>query len=174
MSPTELICDFVNTADLEDGEDKLGTPRGLQYWLVFHGLTQLRDRASEADAALARDLREALRELLAANNGVEVDRDAASAVLNSVARDVDLALRFDGGTLRFVPRGDGVAAGLGRVLAAVGAAMADGSWQRLKACRSETCRWAFLDGSRNHSRQWCDMAVCGNREKARVFRSRHA
>jgi predicted RNA-binding Zn ribbon-like protein len=52
--------------------------------------------------------------------------------------------------------------------------MADGSWSRLKACRSDTCQWAFIDNARNRSRQWCDMAVCGNREKARRFRSRHA
>jgi len=52
--------------------------------------------------------------------------------------------------------------------------MVDGSWQRLKACRSDTCRWAFVDHARNRSRQWCSMSVCGNREKARVFRERHA
>jgi predicted RNA-binding Zn ribbon-like protein len=52
--------------------------------------------------------------------------------------------------------------------------MADGSWQRLKACKSDTCRWAFIDHARNRSRQWCDMAVCGNREKARTFRKKSA
>jgi predicted RNA-binding Zn ribbon-like protein len=40
-------------------------------------------------------------------------------------------------------------------------------------CRSETCRWLFLDSSRNHSRRWCDMRVCGNRVKARRFRAQH-
>jgi predicted RNA-binding Zn ribbon-like protein len=52
--------------------------------------------------------------------------------------------------------------------------MADGSWRKLKACRSDTCRYAFIDNARNRSRQWCSMEVCGNREKARTFRSRHA
>jgi predicted RNA-binding Zn ribbon-like protein len=60
------------------------------------------------------------------------------------------------------------------VLAAAAEAMADGSWQRLKACRSDTCRWAFVDNARNRSRQWCSMSVCGNRQKARMFRERHA
>jgi predicted RNA-binding Zn ribbon-like protein len=36
---------------------------------------------------------------------------------------------------------------------------------RLKACPN--CDWLFLDKSKNSSRIWCDMAVCGNREKAR-------
>ena len=45
---------------------------------------------------------------------------------------------------------------------------------RLSACRDENCRVAFYDKSRNRSRAWCSMEVCGNREKARSFRQRHA
>jgi predicted RNA-binding Zn ribbon-like protein len=41
---------------------------------------------------------------------------------------------------------------------------------RLKTCPS--CRWLYLDNSKNQSRQWCDMKVCGNRAKARAFYSR--
>lgn len=37
--------------------------------------------------------------------------------------------------------------------------------KRLRLC--QTCGWLFLDRSRNGSRRWCDMAVCGNRQKAR-------
>jgi predicted RNA-binding Zn ribbon-like protein len=36
--------------------------------------------------------------------------------------------------------------------------------ERLKICPN--CQWLFLDRSRNRSRAWCDMAVCGNRAKA--------
>ena len=35
---------------------------------------------------------------------------------------------------------------------------------RLKVCGN--CGWLFVDRSRNRSRTWCDMAVCGNRVKA--------
>lgn len=38
---------------------------------------------------------------------------------------------------------------------------------RLKICPN--CQWLFIDRSRNRSRSWCDMAICGNRVKA----SRH-
>jgi predicted RNA-binding Zn ribbon-like protein len=38
--------------------------------------------------------------------------------------------------------------------------------QRLNVCPA--CRWLFLDRSKNKSRRWCDMKVCGNRAKARV------
>ena len=43
---------------------------------------------------------------------------------------------------------------------------------QLRSCASETCRWLFLDTSKNHSRRWCDMKVCGNRMKARRFHAR--
>jgi predicted RNA-binding Zn ribbon-like protein len=118
-------------------------------------------------------MREALRELLRANNGIDVDRDRASATLDEAARRTGLAVRFGDGDMRFVPTRTGVAGGLAQVLGAVGHSMFDGSWTRLKACRSDTCRWAFVDHARNQSRQWCDMAVCGNRAKARTFRRRH-
>lgn len=39
--------------------------------------------------------------------------------------------------------------------------------KRIRIC--DNCGWLFLDRSRNGSRRWCDMAVCGNRQKA----SRH-
>jgi predicted RNA-binding Zn ribbon-like protein len=41
---------------------------------------------------------------------------------------------------------------------------------RVRLCSAEDCDWLFLDSSRNRSRRWCDMAVCGNRSKVRRFR----
>jgi predicted RNA-binding Zn ribbon-like protein len=43
--------------------------------------------------------------------------------------------------------------------------LGDGAAQRIRICAN--CNWLFLDRSRNGSRIWCDMAVCGNRQKAR-------
>lgn len=39
--------------------------------------------------------------------------------------------------------------------------------KRLRICGN--CGWLFIDRSKNRSRIWCDMTVCGNRQKA----SRH-
>ena len=141
MSSLELIRDFVNTADLEDGTDDLDDPA-------------------------AREVREAIRALLRANNGIDADVASASAVLETAARRADLRVGFARGELVFESADP--------ILTAVAEAMADGSWTRLKACRSDTCQFAFVDTARNRSRHWCDMAVCGNREKARRFRSRNA
>jgi predicted RNA-binding Zn ribbon-like protein len=45
---------------------------------------------------------------------------------------------------------------------------------RLRSCASDTCRWVFLDTSKNHTRRWCDMKTCGNRNKVRRFHARQA
>ena len=45
---------------------------------------------------------------------------------------------------------------------------------QLRCCASDTCRWLFLDTSKNRTRRWCDMKVCGNRMKARRFQARVA
>jgi predicted RNA-binding Zn ribbon-like protein len=42
----------------------------------------------------------------------------------------------------------------------------------IRECADPSCRWLFLDQSKNHSRRWCDMKVCGNRSKVRRFRAR--
>lgn len=45
--------------------------------------------------------------------------------------------------------------------------------ERVKICGN--CGWLFVDRSRNSSRVWCDMAVCGNRRKAaRHYRRRRS
>ncbi|MBV8742149.1 MAG: CGNR zinc finger domain-containing protein [Sinobacteraceae bacterium] len=44
---------------------------------------------------------------------------------------------------------------------------------QVHACDSPSCRWLFLDTSKNHRRRWCDMRICGNRMKARRFQAKH-
>ena len=46
-----------------------------------------------------------------------------------------------------------------------------GALHRVRACGNPSCRWLFLDTSKNHTRQWCDMKLCGNRMKARRFKA---
>jgi len=44
--------------------------------------------------------------------------------------------------------------------------LTDDHLSRIRVCCAGSCDWLFLDNSRNRSRRWCDMSVCGNREKA--------
>jgi predicted RNA-binding Zn ribbon-like protein len=45
---------------------------------------------------------------------------------------------------------------------------------RVRFCPGERCGWIFLDTSRTGRRRWCDMSDCGNIEKVRRYRARHA
>ena len=74
-----------------------------------------------------------------------------------------------------MPSAAGVDGSIGRLLAIVHRAVADPeSWRRLKACRLHECEWAFYDHTKNRSGTWCNMAVCGNRAKARAYRERRS
>lgn len=155
----------MNTRNDEFENDGLADlPRGRAF-LARHGLPGA-DGATAAgadDLAAARAVREALRALVAGTAG-----PAELAVLDAAADRAGLALRVRPEGAALVPTADGMAGALGQVLVAVGAAMADGSWGRLKACRC--CAWVFYDGSRNRAGQWCAMSVCGNRTKTRRYR----
>ena len=48
-----------------------------------------------------------------------------------------------------------------------------GAEARLRMCANPLCRFLFLDRSRNASRVWCEMAVCGNRVRGSRHRLRH-
>ena len=63
---------------------------------------------------------------------------------------------------------------LAELFAIIALAEVDGSWSRLKVCADHQCLWAFYDQSKNRSRSWCNMAVCGNRAKARRRRQKVA
>jgi predicted RNA-binding Zn ribbon-like protein len=173
VTNTELIRDFVNTLhkDMYGDEEELTSPSALARWLHARGLVD-GPRADRRDLTRAIELREALRALLLANNDVDVDTAAAHHVLEEAAHRARLGLRFVEGEPTLVPEAAGVAGALGRVVAAVHAVAADGSWHRLKACRAPDCEWAFIDHARNQSRAWCSMSSCGNRAKARAHRER--
>jgi predicted RNA-binding Zn ribbon-like protein len=163
---------FVNTYNQELPGDRIGTAAGLAEFCAEHGLDG--GRASAGDVARAIELREALRLLLMANNGHQPDREAA-AVVEHAARAAQLGMRLDeDGTASLVPCAPGMDGALGGIVAIAYAAIADGSWRRLKACRRDVCQWAFYDHSRNRSGAWCAMAICGNRTKTRGYRGRRA
>jgi predicted RNA-binding Zn ribbon-like protein len=172
--PLEQIRAFVNTLDVDVDEDALGDPGATREWLVAHGFLDDGARVSKADHARVVELRDALRALVMANNGKPVPAEAV-ATLNAVSGHAPLAATFDTtGTIAVTGQRGGVDGALGELLAIVVQAVSDDTWSRLKVCREDTCQWAFYDRSRNRSAQWCVMAVCGNRNKARAYRARKA
>jgi predicted RNA-binding Zn ribbon-like protein len=168
----DLVIDYVNTLDVEQGSDALSTPGELSDWLLARGLLQDGAKLQDSDLRAAVDLREALRATMLAHNGGVRERQA-DLQLETVAGRSELGVHFEeGGSTRMAPRAAGFDGALGALLVPVADAIAAGSWERAKACRAPDCLWAFYDRSRNRSGTWCDMAVCGNRTKVRAYRER--
>jgi predicted RNA-binding Zn ribbon-like protein len=159
--PLRLVQRFVNTIDLSHDRE------WLTDWLVEGGLGV----PSETDLERARAVREAIRELLYANNGQGGDGQTAET-LAAAADAALLTIDFRGG--RLVARAPGIDGILGGVLVVCLGAIMDGSLARLKCCRNRECRWAFYDRSKNRSATWCSMQICGNRTKTRTYRSRRS
>ncbi len=168
----ELIRDFVNTYDVEEGLDSVGEPAALAAWIEERASIRV-PRPDPAEHAHALELREALRGMLLANNGVEVE-PAALAPLEEAAGRARIRISVDGGEVQLRSEPRDLAAFEAELLLAVADAQDRGSWQRIKACPAGDCQWAFYDESRNRSRTWCSMDVCGNRSKTRAYRHRHS
>jgi predicted RNA-binding Zn ribbon-like protein len=157
-----LPLDLVNTEWVQDGvrRDLLADSDGMRLWLGVAG----HDAAPVTDGALTalREARAAIRAVLE-HRGEDAARDGINAVL---ARG---RLRE-----RLGP------AGPERV-----AEVADADWrvpwiaaqallellrdhpERVRTCANHACILHFYDTSRSGRRQWCSMAGCGNRAKAR-------
>ncbi len=172
----QLVIDFVNTLDVEAGTDRTDTPAHLAGWMAEQGLLGADAQPAVGDAELAQalDLRETLRSVLVGHSE-RIEPTEALVCLEEIAADGALGVRFgEDGTVDIGPRAAGYPGILAQLLVPVAHAALDGTWQRVKACVADNCHWAFYDTSRNRSGRWCDMAVCGNREKVRTYRSKRS
>jgi predicted RNA-binding Zn ribbon-like protein len=170
-----LIQLFVNTqyGRKQRSHVELAHPAQLRDWLVQHDLLTEDTPVTEGDFRRVIQLREALRNLLYANNEGEL-LPAQVEVLNHLASSAPLTVRFDhNGETKLKPDFAGVDGAIAQLIGIVFTAMTDGTWARLKACRNEYCQRAFYDVSKNYSGAWCSMATCGSRFKARTYRHRH-
>ncbi|MDT0309372.1 CGNR zinc finger domain-containing protein [Streptomyces sp. DSM 44917] len=160
-----LIESLINTLDVERGADGLAAPEGRAAFARATGVAEL----SEDEVPAAVRLRELLRAACAAHAGTPM-AEAETSALNALLAGAPLRVRVgaDGGA-ELVPSGDSL---LARVAAALAAARADGTWERLKVCPADDCRWAFYDHSPAGRRRWCSMQVCGARAKMRAYRAR--
>jgi predicted RNA-binding Zn ribbon-like protein len=148
-----LALDLVDTR--WDGGDQLADPDGVAAWLAEHGY----ERGS---AAALRECRDALRAALERG-----EREPLNAVLARGTRTP--VLRADGPGEEVRVDADWRAAWDAAVdyLALLG-----GRPDRIRRCAHEKCVLWFHDTSRNGTRRWCSMEVCGNRAKAGRYYAR--
>lgn len=170
----ELLRSFVNTIDLESGDDQIGTPEQLSEWLAERSLLAAAATIDSEAHRRALEFREAVRDLALANGASSLD-PATTNTLNRVSAQAALSVAFGAdGRAELQAVGDGLHEALGRLLSIMYTAMVDGTFSRLKGCANDTCRWLFYDQSKNRSKKWCDMQACGNVINARAYRRRHS
>jgi predicted RNA-binding Zn ribbon-like protein len=173
-APFGLVQDFVNTEIPDWDRDDIATPEALGVWLAGQGLLAPGAPVGPHAVAAAHALRAALRELALRNTlGERLGRSRERELDEALAR-FPLAVRLVDGAPVLAPAGGGAEGALAAVVAVVAEARLRGVWERMKACRQESCGWLFYDGSRNRSSSWCSMQICGGREKARAYRRRTA
>lgn len=168
----DLLCDFANTYDVDVDApllDAFTDAGALAGWLRSHDLLGSGERADQDDLELARTLRSGLRTAMLRHH--EDDRTSPVTDLDATTH-LPLRIVFAGTHPRLTPAVGGVRGGLAQLVVAMADAESDDAWVRLKICLADDCQWAFYDTSKNRSRHWCSMGVCGNRRKTRTYRAR--
>jgi len=148
----------------------LATPAAVADWLISRGLMAARAHVEPGDVRQLWRLRAALNALVADRATIE-ERTRTTIEAATAASPMRLELTADG-ALVLTSAGTPTEAALAGVVAAFYRCQLRGELDRLKACRG--CGYAFVDVSKNQSRVWCDMALCGSQTKARAYRQRKA
>lgn len=169
----DLLVAFVNTADLEEGSEKLADPEHLQAW-VEEQTGEYLPAPDEESLTRVVQLRESLRALLRTNNGGEAGDRELDPLREAAERSRYRTTLAPDGTLTLAPARADLSGFEARLLLAIERIQCQGAWPRLKACTDDGCQWAFFDTSRNRSRTWCSMEECGNKEKTRRYRERRS
>lgn len=185
----QLSLDFINThvGMGEEPEDFLSVFSDLVSWLQQAGVL---DNA-QAKAALsswgqrpeakqllaqARKLRSVLRDMaqrLAA--GKSIGQGILDEINRVLAQETgcNQLVRIPGGyEFHFHPARREAMHLLTPIAKSAAELLSDNEPLRIRKCGNPVCSLYYYDTSKNHTRRWCSMAVCGNRMKAAAFYQR--
>ncbi len=190
LSGGDLCLDFANTVDSRlsaEPRERLIDYGDLVRWgvqaevLTARGAQRLLAQAERQKGRAAavvrrgRELREAIFRVFSARARSAPPPASAVGVLNEELRTALAHLRLvedDAGYRWEWADEDALDRMLWPVVQSAAELLTSDELDRVRECAAETCAWLFLDRSKNRSRRWCDMAVCGNRAKVRRFRQR--
>jgi predicted RNA-binding Zn ribbon-like protein len=187
-----LCVRFINTVDWRDDpvrrSDPLKSYSDLLHWArdagaippgIAHKLAHEANRhpaAAQSSFLRAITVREALAAVLAAALEHRQPPPEDMKRFNAALGESGGHLRLSGSKGQFRMNWDSNSS-FDRVLWPVVRSAADlvtsTDLERLRICEGAGCGWLFLDATRNRSRRWCNMAVCGNRAKVKRFYERH-
>jgi predicted RNA-binding Zn ribbon-like protein len=182
----ELALDFANTCSgrgFDSHCDHLQRPEHVALWAAHAKVLSPADAewlAEKAaadgaqgllDAALA--LREDVYQLgaaIAAGRPAPLDRieSLTKTHAHALAR-ARLAPIGDNFGWTWSPRETPVEAIIGPISLSALTLLQQADLTRVKQCQGEKCGWLFFDATKNKSRRWCEMEVCGNRAKQKRF-----
>jgi predicted RNA-binding Zn ribbon-like protein len=166
-----LCLDFVNTEIMADGQrrDLLTGFPDLVAWLTAAGvLTQtVSSRGGEPVFRRALELRARLRELAARRPVAALD--SINTLLRQSYGYEQVVRGRAGFTRRFHLQLDDPLNLLVPVAEDASDLLCDGDLSLIKKCKNPACILFFYDTTKSHTRQWCSMALCGNRAKAATF-----
>jgi predicted RNA-binding Zn ribbon-like protein len=147
----------------------LAEPEDLARWFVSAGLTDRPPPVSRRELAHALELRDGLRPALLASDGPRVAALAEAWLDRTPGR---LCVERRTLTPRFEPERETSCCLL--VTAVLdGLDLVRETPDRVRECAGDACPVVYLDTSRNRSRRWCSMEVCGARAKASTYYRRH-
>jgi predicted RNA-binding Zn ribbon-like protein len=167
QGPVDLLEDFTDLTDWMSAVGLLEESKAKALRRRWHG-------TSEAGAAVAeaKQLREALREVLAAklsgtkmpggamgilNDALGADKTTSQIEWNEKAESFTRTLHHDT---------DGTPAHAVALLAdAAARLLTEKDLTLVRRCENPACVLHFYDTSKNHRRRWCSMDICGNRMK---------
>ena len=192
--------DLINTVDWTPrgpADDRLTDYERLTRWAEGAGVvsarqgSRLRARAVEHPRVAERTHRDAvllrwqLRQIFVAvaqGKPVGAVRELAdvntalSAALGHLELVTGVGAEGGSGALRWSWReaGEHLDSVLWPVLRAAAELLASDESTRVRECGGDDCGWLYVDRSRNGLRRWCQMEVCGTKEKSRQRALRRA
>ncbi|MGV9385524.1 CGNR zinc finger domain-containing protein [Nonomuraea sp. NPDC003707] len=170
-----LVLGFVNTRATGNGDpERLGDAHALRAW-AEEAVIDLGDWVlSDADAASARDLRQALVTILLAHVDVQEPGGAlpeAEQRLRQAAALHPLQPVITADGCEFISAQQGVPGMFGTIFAAIADIAQRNMWSRMKMCRNLPCHVGFFDKTRNSSGLYCSPS-CSSQVTMRAYRER--
>jgi predicted RNA-binding Zn ribbon-like protein len=189
FSGGRLCLDFANTVSNRAAAEPIEHLQRYEDWLAWwrqagkqaHGDTKNLERLSRRHSERARTTLErvrALREsLYAIFSAIAAQHHPPPQALAALNRALPAAMARPkivagpaGYSLQWHSGEDALDAPLGPIVRSAAELLSSAAdLAKVRECAADGCAWLFLDTSRNKQRRWCDMKVCGNRNKARRY-----
>ncbi|MCM2676720.1 CGNR zinc finger domain-containing protein [Alkalicoccobacillus plakortidis] len=175
-SSGHISLDFINTANFHghvNHQEWLQSELDVIEWANFIGLSVESNTRSTLSLTELIQLREAMyRITFHAVNQTIADKEDMRVLnkwIKKAQEQVEILLRQDGVFSKQLTMSDGLTKVAFTVVLSFSELIMSDLFQKVKQCNSDRCEWFFIDHTKNKSKQWCTMKICGNREKAKRF-----